>query len=416
MKCVRPACWLALIAWILLLTACGSGPTASLPEETATPANLPTAPLPEPTATWTPTPLPPGAITRLDDAHQALIRIRSKGQFLDPPNENTGRISGRGSGFIIDPSGIAVTNHHVVTGAEDLTVWIGDDLVTEHSARVLGVSECHDLAVLDIEGENFPYLTWSSEPLEFGQAVAVGGFSLQEAGVSLSRGMLVDDARDGNTPHTSVDRLLEYTARASAGLSGSPLLDRAGAVQGVHLGGYGNLSGEGLATQDVRDIIEQIAAQGNQDTLGLTVQVVSDESGGVQGVWVSAVQPGTSAQAAGLQPGDILTSLMGVDLTQDDTLATYCGILQQTLPGASLPFEAYRSATLERLEGAIAAGGIPLPPTPTPTIKPRLDGILNPLASQPGDLYFLYEFTDDLTGLEPFFTSGNPDQVSWEVS
>jgi len=44
-----------------------------------------------------------------------------------------------------------------------------------------------------------------------------------------------------------------------------------------------------------------------------------------------------------------------------------------------------------------------------------VDGILNPQASQPGDLYFRYEFTDDLAGLDTFFTSGNPDQVSWEV-
>ena len=150
--------WLVLI-WIpciLLLASCNSGGIVATPRISTSPTDMPPADIPVTTATPTPVPIAPGAITSLDQASQALIRIRSKGRFLDPPSANPGRVPGLGSGFIISPSGLAVTSHHVVTGAEEISVWVGDDSLTVHPARLLGVSECSDLARIDIEGDGFP--------------------------------------------------------------------------------------------------------------------------------------------------------------------------------------------------------------------------------------------------------------------
>ncbi len=58
------------------------------------------------------------------------------------------------------PTGIAVTNNHVVTGAAFLQVWVARRGLSPVNARVLGVSECSDLAVIDIDGDDFPYLLW----------------------------------------------------------------------------------------------------------------------------------------------------------------------------------------------------------------------------------------------------------------
>jgi hypothetical protein len=86
-------------------------------------------------------------------------------------------VAGRGSGFIIDEAGVAVTNNHVVTGAAFLQVWVGGESEARN-ARVLGVSECSDLAVIDIEGEGYPYLESFDGPVSTGTTVFAAGFPL----------------------------------------------------------------------------------------------------------------------------------------------------------------------------------------------------------------------------------------------
>ena len=93
-----------------------------------------------------------GGVDDLQDVKAATIQIESQGTFVDPEFGLVQNGAGRGSGFIIDPSGLAVTNNHVVTGAALLKVWVGGE-DAPRNAKVLGVSECSDLAVIDIEGD-----------------------------------------------------------------------------------------------------------------------------------------------------------------------------------------------------------------------------------------------------------------------
>ena len=112
----------------------------------------------------------------MDSARPAVVRIEVEGSYVDPTE---GRVAagGSGSGFIIDPEGHVVTNAHVVEGAGLVRVYVDgqDDPVT---ARVLGVSECNDLAVLDLTGDNFPYLAWQEGTVNTGTDVYVAGFPL----------------------------------------------------------------------------------------------------------------------------------------------------------------------------------------------------------------------------------------------
>lgn len=98
------------------------------------------------------------SINRVEEVKTAVIQIEAQGTFVDPEIGTIYNAGGRGSGFIIDPSGIAVTNNHVVTGAALLKVWVGGES-EPRNARVLGASECGDLAVIDIEGKDFLTLT-----------------------------------------------------------------------------------------------------------------------------------------------------------------------------------------------------------------------------------------------------------------
>ena len=82
-----------------------------------------------------------GAVTKLQDVKSAVVQIESQGTFVDAEFGLMMNAAGRGSGFIIDPSGIAVTNNHVVTGGALYKVWVqGED--EPRNARLLGVSEC----------------------------------------------------------------------------------------------------------------------------------------------------------------------------------------------------------------------------------------------------------------------------------
>ena len=87
------------------------------------------------------------------------MQIQAEGSFVDPEFGLQVNSAGRGSGFIIDPSGIVVTNNHVVTGSALLREWVAGE-TEPRNARVLGVSECSDLAVIDIDGEGYRYLEW----------------------------------------------------------------------------------------------------------------------------------------------------------------------------------------------------------------------------------------------------------------
>ncbi|MDW8328247.1 MAG: hypothetical protein RMK99_16925, partial [Anaerolineales bacterium] len=78
-----------------------------------------------------------GAVNSLEDVKSAVIQIEAQGTFVDPQVGTVYNAAGRGSGFIIDPSGLAVTNNHVVTGAALIKVWIGGEREARN-ARILG--------------------------------------------------------------------------------------------------------------------------------------------------------------------------------------------------------------------------------------------------------------------------------------
>jgi serine protease Do len=184
---------LLFIVLTLGIVACSGGgeePTATTADEpTAAPTQAPTntpepAPTDAPTEAPTNTPEPPAtpssAVTSRSDVDEAVVQIVAEGTFIDPEYGLLANAAGSGSGFIIDPTGLAVTNNHVVTGAALLDVYLqGED--RPRNARILGVSECSDLAVIDIEenpGEQLPYLVWYEGPIETGLEVYTAGFPL----------------------------------------------------------------------------------------------------------------------------------------------------------------------------------------------------------------------------------------------
>ncbi|MEM7535361.1 MAG: trypsin-like peptidase domain-containing protein [Chloroflexota bacterium] len=272
----------------------------------------------------------PLEVDNLEDAQLAIIQIESVGSFESLEEGTAVNRAGSGSGFIIDESGIAVTNHHVVTGGAFFKIYIsGED--RPRNARILGVSECTDLAVLDIQGDGFNYLGWYTETVKVGLDVYAAGFPLGDPEYTLTRGIISKARANGDSQWASVEHVLQHDAVINPGSSGGPLIDRAGRVVGINYAA--NLSSNqyfAIAGENALPIIEQLQQGIDIDTLGINGRAIAAES--VNGIFVASIASGSPADTIGLLPGDLIIELEGLELAENGTMNIYCNILRSHAP------------------------------------------------------------------------------------
>lgn len=291
-------------------------------------------------------------VASLQDVKNATVLIEAQGTFLDPEFGMQVNAAGSGSGFIIDPSGIAVTNNHVVTGAALLRVWVaGED--DPRNAKILGVSECSDLAVIDIEGEGFDFLEWHSGEVDVGLEVYSAGFPLGDPEFTLTKGIISKAQADGETSWASIDSVLEHDATINPGNSGGPLVDADGKVVGVNYATSLIADNQYFAINaaDARSIIDRLKGGDDIDSLGINGVAVSSGDGSLSGIWIASVASGSPADEAGIQPGDIVTTLEGLVLATDGTMSDYCDVIRTQGTDATMSVEVLRYASGEILEG-----------------------------------------------------------------
>ncbi|MBY6264240.1 DegQ family serine endoprotease [Azospirillum sp. 412522] len=231
-----------------------------------------------------------------------------------------------GSGFIIDPSGLIVTNNHVVSDAAEIAVTLHDG--TKLPAKLVGSDAPTDLALLKVESAKPLAAThWGdSESVEVGDwVVAIGNpFGL---GGSVTAGILSARARD--IQQGPYDEYLQTDAAINRGNSGGPLYDASGAVIGINTAIYsptGGSVGIGFAIPSslAKPIIDQLKDGGKvrRGWLGVQVQRVTPdiaESLGVDGTGgalVTSISPDSPAASAGLRQGDVITAFNGDPLEQ----------------------------------------------------------------------------------------------------
>jgi serine protease Do len=281
-----------------------------------------------------------GAISSLDDAKAGVIRIEATGTFHTFEGGEQANSGGTGTGFIIDPSGIAVTNHHVVGGAATLAVQVGGSTESVN-ARILGVSECADLAVIDLDGEGYSYFDW----------------------YTMTRGIVSKARANGETPWASIDAVIEHDARINPGNSGGPLLAEDGRVVGVNYA-VNIFDGQNfaIAAPMAREIVDELAAGTAVQSIGINGQAVATEEDGPLGIWVTSVVSGSPASNAGIEAGDLMTRLEDLVLANPSgTMETYCDVLRSRGVDAVMKVEVFRPGTGEVLEGEI--NGRQLEPT-----------------------------------------------------
>ena len=336
----------------LLLTACSSGKNEG-PAQPAEPTSIPAAtlaPTPEPTAEPT---KPVGLVDTLEGVRTATIQIEAQGTFVDPQVGMVYNAAGRGSGFIIDPSGIAVTNNHVVTGAALLRVWVAGE-TEPRNARILGVSECWDLAVIDLEGDGYPYMEWYEGEINPGLEVYSAGFPLGDPEYTLTKGIVSKANADGETNWASVDGVIEHDARIRGGNSGGPLVTSDGKIVAVNYAGIESTDQNfAIRGSQARKVVATLQSGEDFESIGINGQAVVAEDGSLSGIWVSSVKSGSPADKTGIKGGDILTTMEGLVLATDGTMADYCDILRTRSASDTIGVEVLRFASEEYLEGQL---------------------------------------------------------------
>jgi hypothetical protein len=296
------------------------------------------------------------------------------------------------------------------------------------NARVLGVSECSDLAVIDIEGDGLPYLDWFQGPIEVGTDIYIAGFPLGDPEYTLTKGIISKAKTGGETSWASVESVLEYDAQSNPGNSGGPVVTPDGKVVAVHYAGNSSTrQAFGISRDAAMDVVEQLRSGENVDSIGVNGQAVSNDDGSLTGIWVSSVQSGSQADKAGVKPGDIITNMENLVLATDGSMSQYCDILRSHEPGDTLSLEVLRWADNQLLEGQL--NGRELTVTVQGDNSNSNDNtndsgdtsgdasgdVVNPNATASGDYYYYSDFDGDMSSWSYFLMSGNDDGFTSEL-
>jgi putative serine protease PepD len=253
-----------------------------------------------------------------------------------------------GSGFIIDDEGHIITNHHVVEGAQSVTVRFSDG--EEASATVVGSDPSTDIALLDLEDVDRdlqPLELGSSESLEIGDSVvAIGSpFGLQG---TVTSGIVSGLDRSIRAPDGfAIDGVIQTDAALNSGNSGGPLLDAEGRVVGVNSqiesrdGGNVGI-GYAVPIEIAREVVDQLREGGEVEHAYLGVRL-EDADDGVR----LEVVDGSPADDAGLEDGDVVTAVDGDSV---DTVADLRAAVSAKQPGDRVTLEIRRDGDTQTID------------------------------------------------------------------
>jgi serine protease Do len=324
-----------------------------------------------------------------DPFHEFFRRFQEPGSGL--PGQAEMPVRAQGSGFIIAPDGLILTNAHVVRDAKEVTVKLTDR--REFQAKVMGSDPRTDVAVLKIDARNLPTVPLgSARDLKVGAWVlAIGSpFGFEN---SVTAGVV--SAKGRSLPDDSFVPFIQTDVAVNPGNSGGPLFNSRGEVVGInaqifsHTGGYQGLSFAipiDLATR----IKDQILATGKAShaRLGVTIQEVNQtlaESFRLdkpEGALISSVEKGSAADRAGLKPGDVIRKFNGQPVVASGDLPALVG---QAAPGDKATLDIWRQGKHEEVAtrlGDAADGATKLASSDQNVGQGKLGLALRPLQPQ----------------------------------
>jgi serine protease Do len=349
---------------------------------------------------------------QLDELFRDFFNRRGQG---DQQNRERGprRVNSLGSGFIIDPSGIVVTNNHVISEADEITVILNDG--SRLKAELIGKDQKTDIALLRVKPDK-PLKAvkfGDSEKLRLGEwVIAIGNpFSL---GGTVTAGIVSARNRDINSgPY---DNYIQTDAAINRGNSGGPLFNLDGEVIGINtaiISPSGGSIGIGFAvpSKTATPVIDQLRQFGEtrRGWLGVRIQQVTDEIAESlkisppRGALVAGVDDKGPAKPAGIEPGDVIVKFDGKDIKEMRDLPR---VVADTPVGKQTPVviirkgkEETKTVTLGRLEDGekLAAADPKSDNTPDKGVVKKSLGL--ELANMSDDLRKRYKIKDTVKGV-----------------
>jgi S1-C subfamily serine protease len=260
--------------------------------------------------------------------------------------------AGLGSGVIFDKQGYILTNNHVVEGATSLTVALADG--TQVDATLVGRDPSQDVAVVKIDPSKVPAVAQlgDSSAIKPGQPVVALG-SPETFANTVTAGIISGVNRQVDT----YSGLIQTDTAINPGNSGGPLVNAQGQVIGLNTLGLASEGDQGLnfaiPINTAKQVAQSVMSKGNgavvnsKSYLGVSV----DPLASTKGATVSKVQPGTPADKAGVQAGDVITAVNGTTLNSTTTLG---GILSTLKPGDTVTLTVNRNGNTQTLTATLA--------------------------------------------------------------
>ena len=246
-----------------------------------------------------------------------------------------------GSGIIISEDGYILTNNHVISGADKITVYVnsGEEGAEEqtYEATLVGSSENNDIAVLKIDAEGLNAATFGdSDQLEVGELAVAIGNPMGKVHGSVTAGIISAVEQELTIDDVTINAI-QTDAAINPGNSGGALFDSYGNVIGVVYAKSSSVSIEGIGyaipVNNIKELVEQMIndpdsvkdqTKGSQIMLGITIQNITEDMSKQYsmpvGVYITEVSTMSAAERAGLQKGDIIVGFAGEDVKTADEL------------------------------------------------------------------------------------------------
>ncbi|WP_089604615.1 Do family serine endopeptidase [Acinetobacter piscicola] len=305
-------------------------------------------------------------------------------QIIIPQQRAPQEKTAYGSAFFISKDGYLLTNHHVVEDASKVTIMLNDR--REIDAKVVGSDERTDVALLKVEGNNYPSLSVGNvDQLKVGQPVLAIGSPF---GFDYSASAGIVSAKSRNMMGETSVPFIQTDVALNPGNSGGPLFNQQGQVVGVNsrifsgTGGYMGLSFS-IPIDVAMDVVDQLKKNGKvtRSFLGIMLQDIDRNLAEAykldkpEGSLITQVTPDSPAAKAGFRAGDVIMKYNGTPISRTGELLNY---LNRTQPGQSVQLEVLRDDKPKVITATLAAApdDTPAKNDATAVTKPRKGPVL----------------------------------------
>ncbi|OGO38720.1 MAG: hypothetical protein A2147_03985 [Chloroflexi bacterium RBG_16_57_8] len=365
---------ISLILAVVVTVSAGCDLLPTLPAQTTTPptASTPVTPI-QPGFTVAVPPSSGGQTTGLPSVADVVARVKPSVVAINvqvPVQTVFGRTvqEGAGSGWIIDPSGIIVTNNHVVEGASSVSVTLDDGRSFDADVSGIATDFVADLAVIKINATGLPAAkVGSSSSLRVGDWVVAIGNSLGQ-GTRATVGIVSQQSVSVDVDGQTLSGLVETDAAINPGNSGGPLVNMAGEVIGITSVKISQVGVEGvgyaIGSSEAAPLIQQLVNGGfvTRPFLGVTMDLITAATAVRYSLTVDSgalivnVQPGSPADTAGLQAGDVITRFGGKNIATIEELRQ---AIHQSQIGQSVDIVYQRGQTQNTTSATLVANSRP---------------------------------------------------------